>query len=54
MHYICTGGCGGVSETPGGTCQAPDCADHGQPLKDCQCSDGSHASSMEEAPEEEA
>ena len=41
-HYICTGGCGGVSETPG-VCQAEDCPDHGQPLKDCGCADGKHS-----------
>mgnify|MGYP001602916131 FL=1 len=41
-HYICTGGCGGVSETPG-VCQAKDCPDHGQPLKDCGCADGKHS-----------
>ena len=40
-HYICTGGCGGVSETTG-VCQAEDCPDHGKPLKECGCSDGKH------------
>ncbi len=41
MHYICTGGCQGVSETPG-TCQAMDCKDHGKPLHECNCTDGQH------------
>jgi hypothetical protein len=40
-HYICTGGCHGVSETPG-TCQAQDCAKHEQPLVECSCTDGQH------------
>ncbi len=40
-HYICTGGCEGVSETPG-TCQAETCPKHGQPLTECECADGKH------------
>ena len=49
-HYICTGGCGGVSETPG-TCQAEDCPDHGKPLKKCDCPDGKHNSADSEEEE---
>lgn len=30
-RYVCTGGCGGVSDVPG-VCQATTCAKHGQPL----------------------
>ncbi len=40
-HYICTGGCQGVSKVPG-TCQAPDCADYQQTLVECDCTDGLH------------
>ena len=40
-HYICTGGCHGVSDTPG-TCQATECAHHAQPLEECHCEDGHH------------
>lgn len=40
-HYICTGDCGGVSEKPG-VCQAQTCPKHGQPLSECECSDGKH------------
>ncbi len=41
IHYICTGGCKGVSETPG-TCNAPTCPLHEHPLKECVCDDGLH------------
>lgn len=40
-HYICTGTCGGVSETPG-VCQAALCPLHGKPLVPCDCTDGKH------------
>jgi coenzyme F420-reducing hydrogenase gamma subunit len=40
-HYICTGGCMGVSEKPG-TCQALTCPKHGLPLIECDCNDGKH------------
>jgi hypothetical protein len=40
-HYVCTGGCGGVSDTPG-TCQAESCSLYGEPLKECNCTDGQH------------
>ncbi|OGK20230.1 hypothetical protein A3C23_03290 [Candidatus Roizmanbacteria bacterium RIFCSPHIGHO2_02_FULL_37_13b] len=40
-HYICTGGCQGVSDVPG-TCQAKDCVKHGQPLNECECTDDLH------------
>lgn len=35
-HYICTGGCGGVSEKPG-ICTAEVCSKKGQPLTECDC-----------------
>ena len=41
MHYICTGGCEGVSNTPG-TCQAKTCPKYGKLLSECNCSDGKH------------
>lgn len=41
VHYICTGGCKGVSDDPG-TCRADDCPKHGQPLTPCHCEDGEH------------
>ncbi len=34
-HYTCTGGCGGVSPTPG-VCQASSCAKKGIPLEECR------------------
>jgi hypothetical protein len=40
-HYVCLGGCKGVSPVPG-TCQAGDCLDYGKPLKRCDCGDGQH------------
>jgi hypothetical protein len=40
-HYVCTGGCGGVSDTPG-ICHAESCQLLGQPLKKCDCTDGKH------------
>ena len=40
-HYICTGTCGGVSDTPG-VCQANLCPLHGKPLVPCDCTDGKH------------
>ena len=40
-HYICTGGCGGVSDKPG-RCQDPNCPKHGKPLDECNCGDGEH------------
>ncbi len=40
-HYVCTGGCNGVSTVPG-TCQSPTCAKHNEPLVECNCQDGMH------------
>ncbi len=40
-HYICLGGCRGVSKMLG-SCQAPDCKDHGHALVPCNCTDGEH------------
>lgn len=41
MHYICTGGCKGLSDTPG-VCQAGDCPKHEHPLTPCDCTDSNH------------
>lgn len=40
-HYICLGGCEGVSENPG-VCQALDCENHKHALVECDCVDGEH------------
>jgi hypothetical protein len=40
-HYICLGGCRGVSLKPG-VCGAPDCKDHNHALVKCDCTDGLH------------
>ena len=40
-HYIGTGGCEGVSDTPG-TCQAKSCPKYGKPLTECDCGDAKH------------
>ena len=40
-HYICTGGCEGVSDKPG-TCGATTCPKHGKPLTECDCADAKH------------
>lgn len=40
-HYICTGGCRGVSDKPG-VCKDPECPKHGMPLDECGCDDGYH------------
>ena len=48
-HYVCYGGCKGVSDKPG-TCQAPDCSLSGHALEKCDCTDGKHS---DPAPKEE-
>ncbi len=40
-HYICLGGCKGVSKIPG-VCGAPDCANHTHELVPCDCTDAQH------------
>ena len=40
-HYVCTGGCGGVSENPG-VCNAQSCSKFNMPLTECHCGDGNH------------
>jgi hypothetical protein len=51
-HYICTGGCGGVSEKPG-VCQAIDCPKYGKPLEECDCEDKSHKATSKSKEEKE-
>lgn len=46
-HYICRGGCKGVSETPG-VCQAEDCPKHGEPFEMCDCPNGWHKGAFDE------
>lgn len=48
-HFVCTGGCNGVS-TAEGVCGASDCKDFGKPLKECTCQDGMHAGLITECP----
>ncbi len=40
-HFICKGGCKGVSEKPG-ACSAEDCPSYQQPLEKCACEDEKH------------
>lgn len=40
-HFICTGGCKGISDKPG-VCQAKNCPKHNHPLELCDCKDGKH------------
>lgn len=40
-HYVCTGGCEGVSPKQT-TCGAPECPKHDTPLTACSCVDGMH------------
>ncbi len=53
-HYICTGGCGGESATPG-VCMNSGCMHHEKPLESCDCTDGKHfgKSGKESSDEEE-
>ena len=52
-HYICTGGCEGVSEKPG-VCQDETCPKHGQPLTECDCADGGHGKESPAEPDADA
>ena len=44
-HYICTGGCGAVSDKPG-ICQDAGCLNHFHTFIECNCTDGQHAGMM--------
>jgi len=52
LHYICKGGCKGVSDKPG-VCQAEDCSNHKHQLEECVCEDGKHFGAFEEKSEPE-
>lgn len=41
-HYICTGGCKGVSDKPG-VCQTDGCPKHEHQLEPCGCTDSKHS-----------
>ena len=41
-HYVCTGGCKGVSDDPNAACQSEECSKHAHPLTACNCEDGEH------------
>jgi hypothetical protein len=51
-HFICEGGCKGVSEVEG-TCQDPNCPDFGKPLLECDCEDGVHHKTSDDESEAE-
>ncbi|MBI3335568.1 MAG: hypothetical protein HY001_03665 [Candidatus Portnoybacteria bacterium] len=51
-HYICTGGCKGMSDTPG-TCQAQDCPKYQMPLEECDCANGKHYGKLEDEGKEQ-
>lgn len=40
-HFVCKGGCGGVSPDAG-SCQVATCPKFNQPLEPCGCTDGAH------------
>ncbi|TSC77473.1 MAG: hypothetical protein G01um101433_583 [Parcubacteria group bacterium Gr01-1014_33] len=49
-HYICKGGCKGVSDTAG-VCQTKGCPNYGKPLEKCDCGDGKHHGRFEDEKE---
>lgn len=49
-HYICRGGCEGVSEKPG-TCNAEGCPNYQKPLEKCACEDQKHGDTPKESEE---
>ena len=51
-HYICKGGCSGVSPKPG-TCEAEDCQSFNEPLESCDCEDNKHYGTFEKFDEKE-
>lgn len=46
QHYICTGGCKGISDKPG-VCQTEGCPKQGHPLELCDCAGGQHFGRLE-------
>lgn len=45
-HYVCLGGCRGVSEEPV-KCGSETCAYYTLPLEECDCTDGRHGGVFE-------
>ncbi len=45
-HYICTGGCKGVSDRAI-NCQDKKCPMYNKPLEECDCEDGEHYNEFE-------
>lgn len=45
-HYICKGGCKGVSDYPK-TCGGSDCPFYGKSMEQCDCEDGTHKGAFE-------
>ena len=53
-HYVCTGGCEGVSDDSAAVCQAEGCQKFSQPLSKCDCADNQHSEVFEKEQTEEA
>lgn len=51
-HYICTGGCRGLSDVPK-ACETPGCPHVGQALVACTCEDQQHNGAFDEPPAKE-
>ncbi len=51
-HYICKGGCEGVSDKPG-VCKTEGCEHEGHKLEPCDCTDGKHHGAFDVLPEDE-
>ena len=51
LHYVCTGGCLGVSKTPG-VCNSWNCEKKGHTLIECNCIDGKHEGVVDQEIEE--
>ena len=41
QHFVCTGDCAAETVKPG-ICESEGCSKEGQPLIECNCSDGFH------------
>ena len=46
VHYVCTGGCGSVSDVPA-ACTVIDCIKHEMLMSACHCTDGQHKEAFE-------
>jgi hypothetical protein len=40
-HFVCTGECGGVSESPK-SCEGENCTKKGNPMVECNCGSDDH------------